>query len=221
MKYKYQRPDYAPVLKSTLPDIGDTILGNVCLQDFWSSLVNEEKTPLAGKMLESGLGQAGGHPISVQCPDLVLECAKAYHPNTREVISSNNKVIVRLYPASIAIVFRLPTRMQYANINLRTAQEYFTTNQTQCLNTIARSWFSQPRRGKSQLGKSIHRSLLKEEVANMVTLLSRIVGLHDSHEFEGWMFLFINMVCEGKQHIDWAEIISDSLHRKLMGLQEI
>ena len=181
MKYKYQRPDYAPVLRSTLPDIGDTILGSVCLQDFWSSLVNEEKTPLAGKILESGLAQAGGHPISVQCPELVLECMKAYHPNTREVISPNNGVIVRLDPASIAIIFRfifrLAARMQYASINLRTAKEYFTANQTQCLNTVARSWFFQPRRGKSQLGKSIHRSSLKEDVANMVTLLSRIVGL--------------------------------------------
>ena len=177
MKYKYQRPDYAPVLRSTLPDIGDTILGSICLQDFWSSLVNEEKTPLAGKILESGLAQAGGHPISVQCPELALECMKAYHPNTREVLSLNNEAIVRLDPASIAIIFRFPTRMQYASINLITAKEYFTANQTQCLNTVARSWFSQPRRGKSQLGKSIHRSSLREDVANMVTLLSRIVGL--------------------------------------------
>ena len=198
MKCKYQRLDYAPILKSTLPDIGDTILGNVCLQDFWSSLVNEEKTPLARKILESGLARAGKHPISAQCPDLVLECVKDYHLNTREVISPKNKVIVHLDPASIAIVFIFPTRMQYASINLRTTKEYFTANQTQCLNTTARSWFSQPRRGKSQLGKSIHRSLLKEEVENMVTLLSRIVGLGDSHEFEDWMFIFINMIYEGK-----------------------
>ena len=34
------------------------------------------------------------------------------------------------------------------------------------------------------------------------------------------MFLFINMVCKGKKIIEWAEIISDSLHRQLMGLQE-
>ena len=156
----------------------------------------------------------------MQCPDLVLECAKAYHLNTREVISPNNKVIFYLDLDSIAIFFRLPTKMQYASINLRIAKEYFTTNKTQCLNTIVRSWFSQPRRGKYQLGKSIHRSLLKEDVANMVTLLRRIVGLWDSHEFEGWMFLFMNMIYEGKQHIDWAEIISDSLHRQLMGLQE-
>ena len=63
MKYKYQRPDYAPVLRNTLPDIGDTILGNVYLQDFWSSLVDEERTPLARNILESGLARAGGHPI--------------------------------------------------------------------------------------------------------------------------------------------------------------
>ena len=65
MKYKYHRLDYAPILRSTLRDILDTILGNVCLQDFWSSLVNEERTPLAEKILESGLARASGHPISV------------------------------------------------------------------------------------------------------------------------------------------------------------
>ena len=160
-----------------LPDISDTILGSVCLHDFWSSFESKDRTPLAGKILESGLAQAGGHPILVQCPDLVLECVKSYHPNTKEVISSNNKVIVRLDPVSIAIAFRLPTRIQYTNINLRTAKEYFIANQTQCLNIIARSWHLQPRKGKSQLAKSIHRSLLKEDVANIVTLLSRIVGL--------------------------------------------
>ena len=42
----------------------------------------------------------------------------------------------------------------------------------------------------------------------------------NSHEFEDWMFLAINMVSDGKQHIDWAEIISDSLNRKLIELQE-
>lgn len=130
MKYKYQRPDYAPSLKSTLPDICDTILGSVCLHDFWSSLESEQRTPLARSILESGLARAGGHPISAQCLDLVLECAKAYHPNTREVISSSNKVMVHLDPISIAIAFRLPTRMQYASINLQTAQEYYTSNQT-------------------------------------------------------------------------------------------
>ena len=55
MQYKYQRSDYAPILRSMVLDIGDTILGNVYLQDFWSSLVNEERTPLARKILESGL----------------------------------------------------------------------------------------------------------------------------------------------------------------------
>ena len=175
-------------------------------------------TPLARKILESDIARAGGHPILAQCPDLVSEWMKSYHSNTREVISSNNKVIVCLDLVSIAIAFQLPTRVQYANINLRTATEYYMANQTQCLNTVARSWLLQPKKGKSQLANSIHRSLLKEDVANMVTLLSRIIGLWDSHDFEGWMFVFINMVCEGKQHIDWAEIISDSLHRQLIEL---
>ena len=122
MKYKYQRRDYAPILRSTLPDIGDTILGNVYLQDFWSSLVNEERTPLTRRILESGLAWVGRHPISAKFLDLVLEFMKAYHPNTREVISLNNKVIIHLALPSIAIVFRFPTRMQYASINLRTAK---------------------------------------------------------------------------------------------------
>lgn len=91
-------------------------------------------------------------------------------------------------------------------------------NQTHCLNIATRLWLLQPRKGKSQLVKSIQKSLLKEDVANMVTLSRKIIGLQDSHEFEGSMFLFINIIYEGKQHIDWAEIISDSLHRKLIEL---
>ena len=105
MKYKYQRLDYHPILRSTLPNIGDTILGSVCLQYFWLSLVNKKRTPLAKKILESGLARAGRNPISTQCLDLVLECMKAYQPNTREFISLNNKVIVHLDPISIAIAF--------------------------------------------------------------------------------------------------------------------
>lgn len=69
------------------------------------------------------------------------------------------------------------------------------------------------------MAKSIHRSSLKEDMENMVILLSRTMRLKDSHEFEFWMFLFINIVCEGKKHIDWEELISDSLHRQLMELQ--
>lgn len=33
------------------------------------------------------------------------------------------------------------------------------------------------------------------------------------------MFVFINMVYEGKKHIDWDEIISELLHRQLIELQ--
>lgn len=55
MKYKYQRLDYAPILKCTLPNIDDTILGSFSLQDFWLSLESEDKTPLAKFFLETSL----------------------------------------------------------------------------------------------------------------------------------------------------------------------
>ena len=117
---------------------------------------------LAIKILESGISWDRGHPISTQCPDLVLEYMNVYNPNTIEVIASNNKVIVWLYPSCIVIAFQLPTREHYENIDIRMASEYYVANQTQCLNTSSRSCFSQPMKCKSQFAKSIHGSSLKE-----------------------------------------------------------
>lgn len=185
MKYKFHNPDYAPILKCTLPDIGDTKLGNVNLPNFWKSMENKDKTLTAQRLLDSGLAHAAGYPTSVQCPELVLERMKAFNPETKEIRTAKGNVVVKLDPISIAIVFRLPFRDQFIEVDKEYAYSYFVNNEAQCLNNIARKWLAKPRRGKTRLPKIIHKSLLMEDIANMVILLNRVMGNEDSNDLKG------------------------------------
>lgn len=63
-------------------------------------------------------------------------------------------------------------------------------------------------------------SMLMEDIANMVIFLNRVTRNEDSNDLEGWMFLFINIICEGIQFINWAEIISDNLCDQLLKLKD-
>lgn len=83
MKYKFQSPDYAPILKCTLPYISDTKLGNVNLPYFWKSMEKKNKTLVSQRLLDSGLAYAIGYPTSVQCLKLVLEWMKAFNLETK------------------------------------------------------------------------------------------------------------------------------------------
>lgn len=45
----------------------------------------------------------------------------------------------------------------------------------------------------------------------MVTMLSRVRGLKDSHYFQSWMCYYMKIIRKGAARIDWGEHISDAL----------
>ncbi len=105
----------------------------------------EDKSPLAHRMLESGLAHARGHSLAVQFVKLVLECIKAYDQNFRDIKTAGGNIVARLDPVSISIIFKLPVREEFTKISKEGAQGYFHQNKKTCLNVIARSWLDQPR----------------------------------------------------------------------------
>lgn len=92
MKYKCQGNEFVSILKCTLPEISNTRLGHVRIEDFWKSM-EEGRTPLAQKILDSGLAHVVGHPPTVQRPYLVLECMKSYDHKTRDVKTTDGSIM--------------------------------------------------------------------------------------------------------------------------------
>ena len=140
MRYEFQGKEPPVILKSTLPEISDTMMGHMEIEDFWKMMSREDKSLLTQRTLESGLAHAGGHPLAVQCTDLVLECIKAYDQSSRDIKTSAGNVVARLDPVSISITFRLPMREEFTEISKEAAQGDFHQNKKTCLNAIAMSW---------------------------------------------------------------------------------
>lgn len=74
---------------------------------------------------------------------------------------------------------------------------------------ISREWLTTPRRGKSQLPRNLHKNHFVNEIFDMILLLYRIRGNEKAHEFEEWMYFFIQIILEGAQLLDWAQLIND------------
>lgn len=149
-----------------------------------------------------------------------MECMKAFNLETKEIRKTKGNVVAKLDLVSIAIVFILPFRDQFTEVDKECANSYFINNEAHCLNNIVRKWLAKPRKGKTHLPKIIDRSLLMEDIANMVIFVNHVTRNEDSNNLEGWMFLFINIVYEGIQFINWAEIISNNLCDQLLKLRK-
>ena len=63
---------------------------------------------------------------------------KAYDLGTRIIKTSKGNVIARLDPISISISFKLPTKDEFTDISMESAQDYYHQHKKKCLNTIAK-----------------------------------------------------------------------------------
>lgn len=139
-----------------------------------------KRLQLLSKMLNIGLACARGHPILVQCLEILLECMREQNLDTQEVITVDDRVVERLDPISITIVLKLSMRDQYTDADKEHVERYLFYNKTQCLNAIARNWLLTPRKGISHLSGLIHMSFLEEDIINMVIFFRNLMGNKDS-----------------------------------------
>lgn len=59
------------------------------------------------------------------------------------------------------------------------------------------------------------QNIFIEEYNDMVTFLSQVKGLPDSHYFQPWMCWYMNIIRKGNDRIDWGEQISDAIFNQL------
>lgn len=70
MRPKVPQIDQKSWLVISLPDIGDTFLPSVDLEEFHERVRNFASSPLMQKILDSGLVEAATFPPTVSCPKL-------------------------------------------------------------------------------------------------------------------------------------------------------
>ena len=56
---------------------------------------------------------------------------------------------------------------------------------------------------------------MSPRVHDIIVLLHRICGSPNVRLFKDWMYFYIQIVLEGLQFLDWAELIASSLRNQL------
>lgn len=219
MKYQYQRGGLRESkVQSVWDNVGDTDLGHIDIQDFRSRVCSPNAYGRLRQMMESGIAQAAGFPPAVQNYELVVEAARHYQPGSRLVLLED-MVLANFTPEAISDAFDIPFPNNPTTTTIDEAQGAYDMNPARCKTLINEEWYKERRPPSVRIGKKTPRSDFHNEHGDMVTLLSRVMGLPKSNYFEEWMFYFIEQVFAGKSKFDWAHIISDNIHTQLIELE--
>lgn len=129
-------------------------------------------------------------------------------------------VLADFMPEALGEAFDIPFLDNPTATTIDEAQIVYDMNLVKCKTLINEEWFSERRPQSTRISKKTLRSDFHNEYGDMVTLLSRVMGLSQSNLFEEWMFYFTEQVFAGKSKFDWAQIIGNNIHTQLVELEE-
>ena len=78
-------------------------------------------------------------------------------------------------------------------------------------NMMAKKWTQTNYRGGSRLPKIVTKDHMKFHIHDLMVLLHQIKGSLDVLLFEDWMYRYVEIILEGKQVLDWAELVARSM----------
>lgn len=107
-RVKYTGYKYVSGLTYEGPEIGDTWLGPVNLDELQKKFNKPNPPPIIERVVGSGLIEAAAFSIPVQCPKLVLECIKHYNSQTQEVRIKDNRLVLKIQRSTFVSYLRTP-----------------------------------------------------------------------------------------------------------------
>lgn len=102
---------------------------------------------------------------------------------TRSVKDSNGKLIIKLDVEFFDRIFRDLNVEEYADISFESTQEYCDKNIDKCMRSVSTNLLEVSRLTITRWPKFLYRSDFREEIGDMITLLSRVRGLSASNVF--------------------------------------
>lgn len=98
-------------MNSKWKNISDTNLGHINLREFKKrmfGLDNLVPTVTARKMKKSGIVHVVGFLPTMQCTELVAECARHYNPVSTDIVAPDERVLANISDEAIREAFKSP-----------------------------------------------------------------------------------------------------------------
>ena len=152
----------------------------------------------------------------IACPELVIECANHYDPSMRCIKKILEEVVVKINRTSVCSTLRIPHKELYEPWTFEEAKHLYADRKKSYDSIVAQYWLLKPKKGGSRLPKPLTIKHFIKEIADIVLLLNRIKWNEHAFHWEAWMYFFIQKIVEGDKFINWADLISEILHKGLV-----
>jgi hypothetical protein len=99
MKFASKGVQLESKIVSKWKNITDTNLGHVDFQEFKRRMYGQKKplpTHIACRMMRNRIVQAVGFPSTVECAELMVECARQYDAQERQIVEPDGRVLAHL-----------------------------------------------------------------------------------------------------------------------------
>lgn len=120
-RYKCQGYKYILGLTCDMPEIGDTKLRQVNMNEFREEFNAPNPPPITQKVVNSGFVEATAFLVAVQFPELVLECIRHYDSQAWEIIIEDNRLVVKIQRTTFVSCLRIPKREAYLALDFTNA----------------------------------------------------------------------------------------------------
>lgn len=191
MKEDQKTEEVETKIVSKWSNIGDTNLGNFSTKKFREVPYIGKPSPVARRIIESGIIKAAGFPPAVQCHELMIECARHYDPQSRAIVSNEGNTLAYLSEEAISEAFHLPEHRDMIYKSIEGARSMCEDDPDACLSIINKNWLLKSRPRLSKILNTPHRIDFQEEYKDLITMLNRVTGAPHTFYFEKWMFYFI------------------------------
>lgn len=170
--------------------------------------------------MKSGIVHTAGFLPTMQCTELVAECARYYNPASRDIVAPDGRILAHISDEATREAFRIPEYHNVVYVTKDEADRMYQDHLEEYDAIVNHSWLDKPRKGASKLQrKSLVRAYFKEDIGDMIVLLNRIMENPQGAPSEPSMYYFINEIMNGVKLIDWARMISDNLDSQLKNLE--
>ncbi|GLJ40667.1 hypothetical protein SUGI_0839700 [Cryptomeria japonica] len=197
-------------LACTEPIVSDTYLKGENLEVLKERVFKGIDGSFGVEILGSGLIEAVAFPPAIPCPELVLECISRYDPISETIRRDNGETLLAINHRVISSIFRLPD-YQFLNFSLTQLITEFNVDRTGHRNIVEKYWLKVPQRGGSRLPKNPNKNHMLPHIHDVMLLLHRVRGSMEAYSFDDWIYCYVQLVLEGKQYLNWAELIADSM----------
>lgn len=177
MKYKFQGEPLNSKVTTDWREISDTNLGHIDIDEFKQRVWIKPTIENARKIRSSGLAKVFSFLPTLVAPELVMACKEVYQEDTKRIVDRDWNVLANLSTKLIGKTFHIPTFREMEEASKEYEKKMWDEDSLKCKKIINQYWLKEKRVSAAKVPQELFHSDFYKDYHDLVTLLSRVMGL--------------------------------------------